>query len=97
MAAMKVRAAVNNVVMRTLKVIYPGVLDIGCFSHTVDMGSNSRHLFSQSFLHRESYFFLTVLRRSYYGKSKQGEQHLLLCNKVVEPMGGLAAVVTPVW
>ena len=33
---MRDRAAVNGVAMRTLKVVYPKVLDIGCFSHTID-------------------------------------------------------------
>ena len=32
-AAMRDRASVNNVAMRTLALIYP---DIGCFSHTID-------------------------------------------------------------
>ena len=30
------RASINSVVMRTIKVMYPLVLDIGCFSHTID-------------------------------------------------------------
>ena len=29
-------AAVNNVAMRTLAVVYPKLLDVGCFSHTID-------------------------------------------------------------
>lgn len=35
-ASMRDRASVNNVAMRTLKVIYPEILDIGCFAHTID-------------------------------------------------------------
>ena len=31
-----IRAAVNGVVMRTMTVVYPKLLDIGCFSHTID-------------------------------------------------------------
>ena len=34
-AAVRDRAAVNNVAMRTLAV-YPKLLDVGCFSHTID-------------------------------------------------------------
>ena len=34
--AMHDRASVNAVAMRTVQVIYPQILDIGCFSHTVD-------------------------------------------------------------
>ena len=34
--AMHDRASVNAVAMRTVQVIYPQILDIRCFSHTVD-------------------------------------------------------------
>ena len=30
------RASVNNVAMATVKVLYPDVFDVGCFSHTID-------------------------------------------------------------
>ena len=36
LAAMKDRAAVNETAIRTLKVVYPNILNIGCFSHTID-------------------------------------------------------------
>ena len=36
LAAMRDRASVNNVAMRTLMVVYPSVLDVGCFAHTLD-------------------------------------------------------------
>lgn len=35
-AASRDRASVNNVAMETLKVVYSSLLDIGCFSHTLD-------------------------------------------------------------
>ena len=35
-ACMRDRAATNNVAVRTLKVLYPKCVDIGCFSHTLD-------------------------------------------------------------
>lgn len=35
-AAMHDRASVNGAAMRTVKVVYPYILDIGCFSHTID-------------------------------------------------------------
>lgn len=47
LGAMRDRAAVNNVAMRTLKIIYPDVLDVGCFSHTLDLVGkkvNASHL-----------------------------------------------------
>ena len=37
LSTMRDRASVNNVALRTLKVIYPNVLDVGCFSHTLDI------------------------------------------------------------
>ena len=36
LAAMKDRAAVNETAVRTLKVVYPNLLSVGCFSHTID-------------------------------------------------------------
>jgi hypothetical protein len=35
-SAMRDRASVNDVAMRTVKVLYNHVMDIGCFSHTLD-------------------------------------------------------------
>ena len=35
LAAMHGRASVNGVAMRTLKIMYPKVMDIGCFSDLV--------------------------------------------------------------
>ena len=35
-AAARDRASVNDVAMRTVGVVYGGILDIGCFSHTLD-------------------------------------------------------------
>ena len=37
LAAMRDRCSVNGVAMRTLKVVYPHVLDVGCFSHALDL------------------------------------------------------------
>lgn len=37
LAAMHDRASANTVAMRTLKVVYPSVIDVGCFSHTLDL------------------------------------------------------------
>ena len=39
--AMHDRASVNEVAMRTVKVIYHNLLDIGCFSHTLDRVSEN--------------------------------------------------------
>ena len=37
---MRDRASVNNVAIRTMKIIYQNSLDIGCFSHTLDLVGN---------------------------------------------------------
>ena len=36
LASMRDRVASNGVAMRTLKIVYPTLLDIGCYSHTID-------------------------------------------------------------
>ena len=36
LAAMKDRAAVNETAVRILKIVYPNLLSVGCFSHTID-------------------------------------------------------------
>ena len=36
LAAMHDRASTNNVAMRSIRILYPAVLDIGCYSHTID-------------------------------------------------------------
>ena len=33
LAAMRDRASVNDVAIRTVKILYPNLVDIGCFSH----------------------------------------------------------------
>lgn len=41
LACMRDRAAVNGKAMRTIGIMYPGVMDIGCFSHALDLvGAN---------------------------------------------------------
>lgn len=37
LGALQDRATVNNVTLRTLKVVYPNILDVGRFSHTLDL------------------------------------------------------------
>ena len=36
-AAMHDRATVNGAAMRTLSILYPNIMDIGCYSHTLDL------------------------------------------------------------
>ena len=52
LAAMRDRCSVNNSVLQTVKVVYPLVVDIGCFSHTLDcVGENFKMLVLLDFLH----------------------------------------------
>ena len=36
LAAMKDRVSVNELSVQTLKIVYPSLLSVGCFSHTID-------------------------------------------------------------
>lgn len=36
LGAMRDRASTNGAAMQTLKVLYPSIVDIGCYSHTID-------------------------------------------------------------
>ncbi len=40
LAAMRDGASVNSVAMRTVSVVYPSVIDVRCFSHTLDLMGN---------------------------------------------------------
>ena len=44
LACMRDRASVNGKAMRTVQIMYPGVMDIGCFSHTLDLVPTSTPL-----------------------------------------------------
>ena len=47
LAAMHDRASVNDVAIRTIKLVYPALLNVGCFSHTMDLvggNFNTPHL-----------------------------------------------------
>ena len=42
-ASMRDRASVNTVAIRTLSIVFPQLIDIGCFSHTIDHVGNKMH------------------------------------------------------
>ena len=44
LAAMRDRASVNNAAMKTVAVLYPEMVDIGCFLHTIDHGGEHSKL-----------------------------------------------------
>ena len=37
LAATRDRASVNNVAMQVLQVVYPSLIDVGCFSHAINL------------------------------------------------------------
>ncbi len=67
LAAASNRAAANGVAMRTIKILFPDVLDIGCYSHTSIL--HSLKSLAIRFLH----YFLTALVREWSGKSLLAE------------------------
>ena len=61
LAAARDRAAANGVAMCTIKIIFPDVLDIGCYLHTLDhVGEH----FDTPFLEEFSHSFLTLFSHS---------------------------------
>ena len=60
-ASMRDRAAVNGAAMRTVKVLYPRILDAGCFSHTID---NCGHHFRTPVLDEFIRIWLTLFSHS---------------------------------
>ena len=75
LAAMRDRASVNNLAMQTVKVVYPLIVDISCFSHTLDhVGDNFNTPNLKEFLHLWISLFshspkTRVLWRSQVGQS----------------------------
>ena len=69
LAAMRDRASVNNVALRTLKVVYSLVVDVGCFSHTINL-AGEHFLPSQSLGAHGCRCLLTVPKLDSYGRSK---------------------------
>ena len=76
-STMRDRASANNFAMRTSKVIYSNVLDVGCFSHTLDLVGNYFKLPNlMEFLNSWFCYSHTVLNVNFYSKSKLGEPWL---------------------
>ena len=44
LAAMRDRASVNGVAIRHIKIMFPNLLDIGCYSHTIDLAGSKFEL-----------------------------------------------------
>ena len=65
------RAAVNTAVMRTISILYPSVMNIGCFSHTVD---NIGDRFAVPTLDKFMKQWETMFKHSYKAKLLWREQ-----------------------
>ena len=58
LAAARDRVAANSVAMHTIKILFPDVLDIGCYSHTLDhVGEHFDTPFLEEFSHSWLTFF----------------------------------------
>ncbi len=74
LGALRDRASVNNVAMATLKVVYLTILDVGCFSHTIDnMGRHFNTPTLRDFLTAWLNFSLAVLKHALHGGHGQVE------------------------
>ena len=63
LACMRDRSSSNNVALRTVKILYPQLHDIGCYSHTIDhVGETfvARHLYD---LQRHGLVYFHILQR----------------------------------
>ena len=87
LAVMHDRAAVNAVAVRTLKVLYPFFLDIGCYLHTIDHVGDTTPILHE-FGIRGSVCFPTATRPAYSGDLKLTSPSL--CRLTVQHGGGVA-------
>ena len=76
---MRDRASVNSVAMATLKLLYPSLLDVGCFSHTLDRVGEHFKVPVAGFRS-----FLESPKQGSLGDRMVGE----LCQHILRPDGG---------
>ena len=95
-AAMHDRASVNDAAMNIVKVIYPNLLDVGCFSHTLDLVGEHFHMPTLS--------EFGVLWVSLFAHSpkvqmlwKDHTSLSSLSHSMVEQMGSIQAVNGTIW
>ena len=55
------RASVNGAAMRTIKVVFPSLVNIGCYSHTIDLAGEK---FDVPVLDHSSFTVLSPVCRS---------------------------------
>ena len=98
-ASMRDRASVNGVVMQTLKVIYPNILHVGCFSHTLDHVGGR---FKTPNLSEFATAWLMLFAHSpkakiLFERANWTIYGHLQCSTVVEQVGGLASADGAFW
>ena len=71
LAAMRDRTSVNNVAMKTIKVIFPQIVDVSCFSHTINLaGEHFKITILSEFITSLVSLFPTVRRLGSAGRKK---------------------------
>lgn len=80
LAAMRDRASVNNLAMQTVRVIYPSLVDIGCFSHTLNrVGENFKTPVLTDFMHSWIALFSHSPKTRFLWKSQVGRSMATYC------------------
>ena len=88
LAAMRDQVSSNNVAMHTLSVVYPNLLDIGCYSHTIDhVGEHFQTPVLDEFSKLWISLFAIVPKLACYGEKKQGVQWRHIAKHVGGPDG----------
>ena len=99
LSAIRDRASVNGVAMRTLKIVYPSVLDVGgCFSYTID---HVCECMPTLILSEFSNAWVLLFSHSAKAKTHEGTDWLsdvyLQSYALVEQMGSTTTAYGPVW
>ena len=86
LACMRDRASVNSKAMHTIGIMYPGVMDIGCFSHTLDLvGTNFKTPSLDKFMKHWVKMFQHSSKAKLMWCERTGQNtQALLANQVVE-------------
>ena len=80
LATMRDRASVNGAAMQTVKVVFPELLDVGCFSHTIDLvGGKFQTPSLESFIHLWISLFAHSPRVRLWWKQLTGKAMSLFC------------------
>ena len=98
LAAMRDRASVNNTAMQVVSIVYPNVLDVGCFSHTLDLVGEK---FKTPVLSTFCTMWLSLLaqpkNKSTLERANRKSYGLVQQNTLVESMGNSTPIDGTVW